>query len=319
MARRVSFEEELAALSAVAAAPRSDDARARLLAGLGSKRSLVAARAARLVKEHAVAGLERELAGTFARFLVDPVKSDPVCQAKLAALEALDYGESADAEPFLRAARHVQFEGGTDTAAPLRARAVLALARLGHPDFDLVAAALLADAIANVRQAALDALAHRGDRAGAALALLRLTAGDDDPAVLLAAMTTLLQLAPAWALPLLGEALDGDDERRVELAAVALGQSRDDDALALLLAALSRRTRSPEREPIIRGIGLHRSDRALATILEIVANGAPDDARTAIESLAPRRFEPTITTRVRAAAAQNDRADLTPFIDDAFR
>ena len=318
MARRVSFEEELAALSAVAAAPRSDDARARLRAGLGSKRSLVAARAARLIKEHAVPGFERELAAAFARFLVDPVKSDPVCQAKVAAIEALDYGESDDAEPFLRAVRHVQLEGGSDSAAPLRARGVLALARLGHPDFDLVAATLLADPIANVRQAALDALAHRGDRAGAALALLRLAAGDDEPAVLLAAMTTLLSLAPAWALPMLGEALDGDDERRCELAAVALGQSRNDDALALLLAALSRCTRAEERDPVIRGIGLHRSDRALAALLDLIANASPDDARAAIESLAPRRFEPGLTARVRAAARENDRADLARVVDELF-
>jgi len=162
---RVSFEDELRALSAVADSPRSDEARARLLAGLRSKRSLVAARAARLVKEHRLEGFDDELEALFERFLPDPVKSDPVCQAKLAAIEALDYCESMNAAPFLRASVHVQHEP-SDTAAPMRARAVLALARIGHDDFDLVAARLLADPVATVRQGALDALTHRGDRPG---------------------------------------------------------------------------------------------------------------------------------------------------------
>ena len=319
MARRASFEEELAALDGVAQAPRSEEARSRLDAALGSKRSLVVARAARLIKEHAVAGFERALTDAFARFLVDPVKSDPVCQAKVAAIEALDYGESGDAEPFLRAVRHVQLEGGSDSAAPLRARAVLALARLGHPDFDLIAATLLGDPIANVRQATLDALAHRGDRACAALAMAKLATGDAEPEVVLAAMTALMTLAPAWALDTLRDALGGEDARRAELAAVALGQSRSDEALGLLLDALACATRAEEREPLVRALGLHRSDRALAALLDLIRNAAPADARTAIESLAARRFEPHVAARVRTAAAENDRADLTPLVDDLFR
>lgn len=92
MARRATFEEELQALSPVAADPHAPDAAARLGAGLASKRSLVVARAARLVREHAVDGHGAALADAFTRFLVDPVKSDPSCQAKLAALEALEGG-----------------------------------------------------------------------------------------------------------------------------------------------------------------------------------------------------------------------------------
>ena len=137
--RRVSFEEEQHALTEAAASPRSDEARARLVAGLRSGRSLVAARAARLIKEHRLEGFDEELEALFTRLLPDPVKSDPVCSAKLAAIEALDYLESMDPAPFVRASVHVQHEP-SDTAAPMRARAVLALARIGHDELDLVAA-----------------------------------------------------------------------------------------------------------------------------------------------------------------------------------
>jgi HEAT repeat protein len=317
--KRVTFEDELRTLSDVAANPRSDDARSRLTVGLRSKRSLVVARAARLIKEHALEGFEAELKDAFARFLRhdDPAKSDPVCQAKLALIEALDYGESSDAEPFLRAVRHVQFEG-VDTAAGLRARGVIALARIGHADFDMIVAELLTDPLPPVRQAALDALAHRGDRGGAGLAMLKLGIGDEDPLVTLAAMSALLVLTPAWALDKLRAALDAKDEQQRELAAVALGQARSDETLTLLLDSLERCSRSDERAPLLRGIGLHRSDRALDAMLEVVAEAAEVDARAAIEALGARRFEPGIAARVRSAAGRNERCDLTATVDETF-
>jgi hypothetical protein len=314
MAKRTSFEDEMAALSEVAESPRSDDGRTRLLAGLRSKRSLVVARAARLVKQHGLDGLDAELKEAFFRFLENPVKNDPSCHAKLAAIEALDYAESMDAAPFLRAVRHSQFEP-VDTAAGVRSRGVLALARIGHSDFDLVAARLLTDPLSPVRQAALDALVHRGDRAGAALALGTLCRGDEDPLVTLAAMSALLTLAPGPGLDEVRERLDGEDR---ELAAVALGQSRSDDALAALLDALERCTRPEERQPILRGVGLHRSERALEALLVVIADRSEADARSAIESLGPRRFEAGIVERVRAAAARNSRADLSAIVEETF-
>jgi HEAT repeat protein len=316
--KSASFEDEQAALSAVAASPTSDDARQRLVDGLRSKRSLVVARAARLVKEHRLGGFDAELAAAFARYMSQPAKSDPTCAAKLAAIEALDYAEAADAEPFLRAVVHVQWEGGNDSAAPMRARAGLALARIGHPDFDLIAAQLLTDGVASVRQAALDALAHRGDRANAALALFKLRSGDEDPLVTMAAMTTLLALAPAHALDELRDLLASDNEDKRELAAVALGQSRHDDALTVLVDALARCTRADERTALYRGVGLHRSDRALDALLAVIADSHEVDARAAIEALGARRFEPGIGERVRAAAARNDRAELRDVVDAVF-
>jgi hypothetical protein len=322
MARRPTLEDEQQALAVVAADPRSDDARQRLRRGLGSKRSLLAARAARLIREHHLDGFEADLVDTFTRFLSDPVKSDPSCSAKLAAIEALDYGESSDVEPFVRAARHVQLEPAwgppVDTAAPLRARGILALARIGPDDFQLLAAELLTDKESPVRQAAADALGHRGDRAGAALALLKLRIGDEDSLVTLAAMSALMALAPDVALVEVGRFLDGDDLLLRELAAVALGQSRRDDALELLLAALERCVRADERAPLVRGIGLHRSERALLALLTVIAERAPADAQAAIAALAARRFEPGLAARVRAAAERNARAELDAALAAAF-
>ncbi|MDB4966126.1 MAG: uncharacterized protein JWN44_1815 [Myxococcales bacterium] len=315
----LTLEAELGALSALVGDPRGEEARAALLAGLRSKRAPVAARAARLVREHRIDGLEAELKDAFDRFMRDPVKSDPGCQAKLAVLEALDYGESMDSAPFVRAVGHVQLEGAPDTAGGVRARGVLALARMGYADFDLIVAQLLTDRLTAVRHAALEGLAHRGDRAGAALAQLKISVGDDEPVVTLAAMSALLVLAPEWALAELRAIVGGKDAEARELAAVTLGQSRTDGALSVLLSALERCIRSEDREALLRGIGLHRSERALDAMLAVIAEAGPVDAKVAIESLVARRFEPGILARVRSATEANERAPLAALVDDVFR
>jgi HEAT repeat protein len=320
--KKITFEEELALLSPAAAQPTSADGRARILAALASSRSLVVARAARIVKEHTLDGFVEALSAAFDRLLpsaadsanppVHASKSDPGCHAKLGLIEALDQLETVNGAPFARAVRHVQQEGSSDMAAPLRARAIGGLARLGHPDFQLFVARLLNDPWPPVRQAALESLAHRGDGAGAALALFKVELGDEDPLVTMAAMTALVTLAPEWALDVLGALLDrrdGDGGRR-ELAAVALGQSRREDALALLLDRLRQSVRAADREPLLRAIGLHRSERALAAMLAVVGDGQTAEATLAVEALAARRFEPGVAERVRAAVATRDEADL---------
>jgi HEAT repeat protein len=285
---------------------------------LASAKSLVVAAAAKRVREERLEGHEDALAAAFERFLVDGAKKDPSCHAKLACLEALDFADHADAGPFLTAARTLQLEKAwgppVDTAAPVRARGIFGLARIGHADFLLIAARLLGDKEPPVRQAAAEALGHRGDAAGAALALFKLRLGDEDPLVVLAAMGALLALAPGEGLDELRARLDGPER---ELAAVALGQSRDARALELLLESLEGCARTAERVPLLRGIGMHRSDRALDALLSVIAERNEADARAAVEALAVRRFEPQVATKVRAAAKKS-RHDLAALVEKSF-
>lgn len=317
---RPTMEDEQGALAVVRDDPSVADARARLIAGLASARSIVVLQAASLVREHRIEGLEAELAAAFARLLEDPVKRDPGCHAKLAILEALDYLEVNDEDTFFLGARYVQKEPAwgppVDTATSVRARSVLALARTGHPDLPLLAAEMLVDPEPPVRQAAADALAYRESRASAAPLLLKLVTGDADPMVTLAVMSALLATAPDWVLPRLKERLDANDDT-TELAALALGQSRRDDALALLLAALESCVRSRDRAVYLRAIGLHRSDRALEAMLAVIAADNATDARAAVLALGPRRFDPGVRERV-TEAARDARVDLSTELAKAF-
>ena len=320
--KRLTLEEELEEFRAATADPASAGFREKLRAALQSRHSLLAARAAGIVKSEQMGGFAPDLLGAFDRFLNNPVKSDPSCLAKLAVLEALEATGHPDAEPFLVAARYVQLEPSwgppVDTAVGLRARAVMALANMAYQDLLLLGAELLADPEVPVRIAAAEALAHHGDRLGAGLLLLKLRHGDDDPLVLLECLGGLLSLAPDWGLPVLKAALLGSDEELREMATLALGESGREDALRLLLEYLDSGPVGKDWSQAVRALGLHRSDGALQRLLTLITNGSTREATAAIEALAPRRFERVIRDRVAKAVHETGKPGLSELMKKAF-
>jgi HEAT repeat protein len=310
--RKADPRQEIDALAAIRATASTPEARLKLTAALRKGSSLVAAKAAAIIREQNLEGFDADLAAAFARFLEDPVETDPSCRAKVAVLEALDFLESMDPEPFLRGLRYVQKEKAwgppVDTATGVRARSAFALARLRHPEHALLMAELLMDPEPPVREAAADALAHRGDPAGAPLLLFKLRTGDPEPPVLLACLSALLALAPPTGLALATGWLNGADPGMRELAALALGESRREDALDRLLEALERSAESKGRATVLRALALHRSERALAALLHAISTGPLAEAKVALEALAPRAGESGLGEQVRAAAAQHQDA-----------
>jgi HEAT repeat protein len=282
--------------------------------------SFVAAKAAFVIRDRSLGGFEDELMAAFERFMKDPVKTDPGCRAKLAALEALDHLDSLDSGPFLTAIRTTQREpawgGPTDTAGGLRARGALGLARQGHVDFMLLMADLLADPEAQVREAAAIAIAHHGDPAGAGLLQLKAHVGDPEPAVILACLSG--SLVPGCGVAKAAVILRGQDGDLHEVAALALGQSRREDALEELLSALSSEALPQRRSVLLRALGLHRSDRAVEALLRVIATGDEVDAKLAVDSLSVRSAEPGMVERIRAAAVRNPNFDLTAMIRGAL-
>jgi HEAT repeat protein len=194
----------------------------------------------------------------------------------------------------------------------------VALARIGFSDLLLIAAELLGDPLAAVRRAAAEALAHHGERSGAGLVLLKLRAGDEDDQVTLASAGALLALAPDWGLRELEPLLFGSDESRRELAAIVLGQSGREDSLDLLLAYLERAVSPDDRAPVMRAVGIHRSERARVFLLERIATGSAFEAKAAILALGARSFEQGLPTLVREAGRKNDRVDLEDAIAETF-
>ena len=116
---------------------------------------------------------------------------------------------------FQKAARHVQLEpvwGGTeDTAAPLRAAALLALARIDVDDLLPLLVDALVDPQKDVRIAAAQALGYHGTEAAGLLLRLKVRLGDREPDVLSECLCGLLACAPKENLPLVAGYLDRDD------------------------------------------------------------------------------------------------------------
>lgn len=313
--KRKTLEDELNEVRLAADDPHAPESVARLDAALASKKGLVVERAAKLIKDRALSGYAERLRDAWQHLLDAGATADPGCRGKVAVLEALDVLEWMDTEPFLAASRFVQEEKAwgppVDTAAGVRSRGILALARQGWSDLPLLAGERFSDAQPPVRAAVADALAGFGERSTAGLLLQKLDVGDDDPLVTLACMSALLSLAPDWGLERLAPLLSGDDAETREVAALALGQSNRPDALELLLASLETAARPADREALLRALGLHRSEKAADALLSRIATAAPRDAEAALLAIAPRRFEPGLRERVLEAARRNTRADLS--------
>ncbi|MCB9564246.1 MAG: hypothetical protein H6708_28000 [Kofleriaceae bacterium] len=193
--------------------PRPRDVLAR---ALRSRSAALVAQAARALARGPTPGLGDALRAAYHDLAAARAATlDAGSVAKDAVLEALDRLDDDDAALFAHAAGYVQAErarGRTvDGGARVRARGLLGQARLGHPDFLLLAGAGLGDGDPAVRLAAARALAHRGERDGAALLLLRVAAGDEVADVWTECLHGLFVLAPAFAVRAAEAARHGDD------------------------------------------------------------------------------------------------------------
>ncbi len=105
--------------------PDAADLEETLGAALATANYRLVGRAARLAGQWQLESLERELRAAYERFLENPLKTDPGCEAKTPLCEALRQIEYDDVDFFLDNIHYRQIEpifgGDTDTAAEIRA------------------------------------------------------------------------------------------------------------------------------------------------------------------------------------------------------
>jgi len=319
MARAKATGVDLRTLASSPAVLSSEAGRAALTSALASRVAEPVIDAARLIREHGVSGLEDALVAAY-RALAGPKKSaDPGCLAKEAVLAALDANDYFDASLFADAAACTQLDRGKtvtrDSAGRVRARGVLGLARLGHPDLWPIFGARLADPEPSVRFATASAIAHRGQREGAGLLLLKLGVGDADPNVTMECLRALFALAGDLAVPAAQRLLAEDDPSTRELTLQALGTASDDRALAVLQDELERRTLAESRAPVVEALGLSVRPRARELLLGLVADGGDADARAALRALTIHRYDQRLIAQLREAVEQNGSAQLEALLE----
>jgi len=302
MGNRLSLEEKLAAIRRVREQPPSPEHTAELRRSLGDRSNLVVAAAAAVVGEQVKVELAAELEAAFDRFLAAPPKDDKLCRAKVAVIQALEKLEHERPAVFRKAARHVQFEpvwgGEEDSAAPLRAVALIALARIGGSEDMPLLVDSLTDPEKDVRSAAAQSLACFGIEAVGLLLRFKVRIGDKEPEVLAECFSGLLAINPRENFPFVSGFLEPGDLVRCEAAILALGRSRLPEALGALKSCWQKAISTGLREQILLAIAMLRLPAAIDYLLELVASDSEKDAIAALFALKIHNYDPRLRGRI---------------------
>lgn len=322
MAARESLDDKLAALRALRGQTLTDEQKADLRKRVGDRSNLVVAAAAAIVGENGLAELATDLEAAFDRFLVNPLRDDKLCRAKLAIVQALDQMEHLDSEVFRKAARHVQLEpvwrGSEDSAPPLRAAALVALARAdGRSGLPILVDAL-ADPARDVRIAAAVALGAVGTDGAGLVLRLKIRLGDPEPDVLSECLGGLLAVDPEANLPFVGEFLDPDNAVACEAAAMALGRSRLPEAFEPLRGCWERAHSAELKHHLLFALAILRRPAALDFLADLVASEPDPDAIAALSALRIYRDDPRLRERIAGLVKERRSAKLQAAFDRDF-
>ncbi len=272
----------------------------------------VAAKAARAAEDALLYELVPTLLSSYARLLDKPLKQDPSCFAKKALARALVALDCNDVEFFLRGVCYRQLEpvwGGTaDTAVDVRASCAMGLVASGYSRALVELTALLNDTDAAARIGAVRAIACGNPREAELLLRFKALAGDAEPQVLGECFTGLLAVEPEESIGFVASYLGHADDAVRELAALALGESRLDAALAPLKEAWNGVLVSEDlRRTLLRAAAAHRSEAAFDWLLTVVADARVPVALEAVEALAVYRHNAKLKQRLEGAV--RDRGD----------
>jgi HEAT repeat protein len=322
MAKR-SFEDQLAKLEALS---REDpeQAVAPLRMALRHANNFLVAKAAEMTRRFNLKELTPDLVAAYERFFEDAEKCDPQCWAKNALSRTLADFEYEDSGVFLRGLRHVQMEpvwgGRSDTAATLRATCAQALVScrdLRETELLALLIELFRDKDKTVRVEAARAMVQVGSDAAALLLRLRVTLGNDEPEVLAACFSGVLELEGTAAIAWVEEFLAAADDTAAE-AGLALGQTRTLEAFTALKKAISGQKDSWFCGVLLTAIAMTRREEAFHFLLELVREESrlATDAITAVLHAAPPA---EVTERLEAVVRSTENARLLQAFEAARR
>jgi HEAT repeat protein len=319
MSKRLSVDEKLSAIRRLRDQQPAEPIIAELRAALSDKSNLVVAAAAAVAGDWKLTALGPDLEAGFGRFLVNPQKTDKLCRAKIAIVTALEKIEEERPDVFASAARHVQLEpvwgGHEDTAAPLRAAALLALARIDYDGLLPLLVDSLTDPEKEVRIAAAQVLGQHGTEAAGLLLRFKALLGDREPDVVSECLCGLLCGAPVENMTFIRRFLDSDDVLLREAAILALGRSR----LPAAFPELQRCWREKPgtlTETIFLAMATLRLPAATDFLLETIATGAESEATPALRVLSIYRHDPRLREQIAAAASQSGHSAVRAQLKD---
>lgn len=311
MAKRADIRERLEAYRLLCERETPEVVLAATRESLRDRSRLLVARAAELAGERLIYELEPDLIAAFQRFLEDPLRRDPGCAAKGAIARALVTLDCAQAAFFVAGIGYRQLEpvwgGSLDTAVDLRASCAIGLAATGDARAAIYLVDLLYDPEPHVRAAAVRGVACTQTLTAQALLRSRALAGDSEPEVLGECLSALMQIAGEESLDFVARFLSAPDSELAGLAALALGESHLEMALAVLRERWGAQPfKRPADRALLRAAALHRSPAALDWLLEVAASGDRLSAETAVEELSAFGSNVRVAERLREILAERD-------------
>lgn len=321
MAQSRKTEDCLDALSRLRENPTTPAALVELRGYLANKSNLVVAKAAKIVAEFELNSFEPQLVEAFRRFMNNPAVTDKGCAAKTEIVRALEALGAAEAEVFLTGIRHVQMEGSfgppVDTAPTLRAASAMGLVHMNHPNAILDIVTLLTDREDDARVGAVRALAASGQPATVPLLRFKVMAGDASADVIAESFFALLEVAPETSLDFVAAYLDSGGAAIAEAAAIALGQSRQPEAIAALKHKWPG-AHETQRRALLTGLAVARDDSAFEFLFSVVETAIEKIAAEAITALALYRQDERIRSRVESLVEQREGTLLRRTLDAEF-
>lgn len=315
MPARKSIEDKLQELEATSAEETPAARTARLRKALEDRHYRVVAKAARLCTEGLQYDLIPDLRAAYRRFLGDkPAKLDPNCIAKTAVAGTLVDLDCDDTAFYLEGLRYRQPEpvyGGTmDTAVEIRCSCAMGLVSCGYSRALVELAELLHDPESGARVGAARAIACGNPREAELLLRCKVLSGDEEPPVIGECLSGLLAVQPEEAPRFVARYLQAPDEAVRELAALALGESRLDAALAALIETWNDPfLRSGLRGALLQAAVLHRSEASIDWLLSLAATAHAQAAENVVQMLSVYKQNSKLKTRLQAVVEQ--RGDRT--------
>ncbi|MBA1147831.1 hypothetical protein H0Z60_12315 [Ectothiorhodospiraceae bacterium WFHF3C12] len=277
---------------------------------LTERSNFLVATAAELAAERLTYVLIPELRDAFDRLAGDDASQvDRACAGKRAiarALYELDYDDHAFYRRYLHYRQLEPAPGASvDTAVDLRCTCALGLVAHGDSDTVLELLSLLHDPEWHARVGAVRALGLVDPFHAQIVLRQKILQGDEEPEVVAQAFSSLLKAAGEDALSFALGWLTGTDKIRQEGAALALGESRLEAALAPLIEVSERFLPSDPRTRIFfQAIALHRSEAATQYLLETTASAPASRAAHAAVALSIYSYNQELRKRVMAIARE---------------
>jgi HEAT repeat protein len=287
---------------------------------LKEKSNFLVAKAAEWSAEQLAYDLIADLTAAFERFMHDALSTDKTCAAKRAIARAL-YDLEYDNAAFYR--NHLSYHqmepvwgGSVDTAVDLRCTCALGLVASNDPRAVLGIVELLHDTEYQARLGAVKAIELILPFHAEMILRHKILQGDTEPEVIAQCFSSLIKSAPEESLEFISVFLTHDEDVLRESAALALGESRLDEALEVLIETSDNLLNVDALIPsFYRAIALQRKDKAYEYLLDKIAHTPANQASYAIAALSMYNYNQELQEKIIAICKKRKLEQLNEAMD----